>query len=367
MPEIYERTYKFLNVPDYLNLRLTGRMAASYDSIMTSWVTDNRDADAVKLRRRTGAGLRHRRRQAAGDREVHRGARPADAGAADGLGLAPETQVVAGAIDTTAAAVGAGTTDDFAVHLYLGTSSWLAAHVPFKKTDVFASLASVPCALPGRWLLTALQATAGGNLTWLRDNVLYHQDELLAEEEQPDVFKIFDQIAGRVPPGSNGVLYTPWIWGERAPVDDGALRAGLFNLSLDNTREDVVRAFFEGVALNTRWLLGPVRKFLGRPVERINLVGGGGQSDVWCQIVADVLGVTVRRVRDPIQANARGAAWIAAAGLGEIAFSDVPRLVEFDGEFEPGAAAREVYDAGYRTFLEVHKRMRPVYRRINSR
>ena len=103
------------------------------------------------------------------------------------------------------------------MHLYLGTSSWLAAHVPFKKTDVFASIASLPCALPGRWLLTALQATAGGNLTWLRDNVLYHQDELLAEEEQPDVFKIFDQIARRVPPGSNGVLYTPWIWGERAP------------------------------------------------------------------------------------------------------------------------------------------------------
>lgn len=72
-----------------------------------------------------------------------------------------------------------------------------------------------------------------------------------------------------------------------------------------------------------------------------------------------------RRVRDPIQANARGAAWIAAAGLGEIAFADVPRLVELDSEFEPRAAAREVYDARYRTFLEIHKRMRPVYRRIN--
>ena len=273
LPQVYERTYKFLNVPDYLNLKLTGRMAASYDSIMTSWVTDNRDADAVKyddgLVRDCGID---------GDKlpEIVKCTEVLGrltTAAAEELGLAPETQVVAGAIDTTAAAVGAGTTDDFAVHLYLGTSSWLAAHVPFKKTDVFASLASVPCALPGRWLLTALQATAGGNLTWLRDNVLYHQDELLAEEEQPDVFKIFDQIAARVPPGSNGVLYTPWIWGERAPVDDGALRAGLFNLSLDNTREDVVRAFFEGVALNTRWLLGPVRKFLGR-ARRAHQPGG---------------------------------------------------------------------------------------------
>ena len=367
LPEVYERTYKFLNVPDYLNLRLTGRMVASYDSIMTSWVTDNRVADCVRydlgLVRDCGIDA-SKLPEIVKCTEVLGRLTPA---AAEELGLAPETQVVAGAIDTTAAAVGAGTTNDFAVHLSLGTSSWMAAHVPFKKTDVLHSLASLPCALPGRWLLTALQATAGGNLTWLRDNVLYHKDELPAEAQQPDVFKVFDAIAARVPPGSNGVLYTPWIWGERAPVDDGALRAGLFNLSLENTREDIVRAFFEGVALNTRWLLGPVSKFLGRPVEAVNLVGGGGRSAVWCQIVADVLGVTVRRVRDPIQANARGAAWIAAAGLGEIAFSDVPRLVQFDGVFEPSAAAGEVYDARYRTFLEIHRRMRPVYRRINRR
>jgi xylulokinase len=81
--------------------------------------------------------------------------------------------------------------------------------------------------------------------------------------------------------------------------------------------------------------------------------------------MADVLGVTVRRVRDPIQANARGAAWIAAAGLGEIAFGDVPRLVEFDGEFEPDPAAAAVYDESYRTFREIHRRTRGLYRRLS--
>ena len=266
-PEVYERTYKFLNVLDYLNLRLTGRFVATYDSILTSWVTDNRDADGVRydsgLVRDCGIDA-DKLPEIVKCTEV---LGPLTAEAAEALGLAPGTQVVAGAIDNTAAAVGAGTTGDYDVHLYIGTSSWMAAHVPFKKTDIFSSLASVPCAVPGRWLLTALQATAGGNLTFLRDNILYHEDELLAEEKQPDVFKIFDRIAERVPPGSNGVLYTPWIWGERAPVDDRTLRAGLYNLSLGSTREDVVRAFLEGVALNTRWLLEPVRKFLGRPVR----------------------------------------------------------------------------------------------------
>jgi sugar (pentulose or hexulose) kinase len=89
---------------------------------------------------------------------------------------------------------------------------------------------------------------------YLRDKILYHNDELLKEEQAPDVFQIFDRIAAKVPPGSNGLMYMPWIYGERAPIDDRNARAALFNISLENTREDIVRAFLEGVALNTRWL-----------------------------------------------------------------------------------------------------------------
>jgi xylulokinase len=242
----------------------------------------------------------------------------------------------------------------------------MAAHVPYKKTDVLSSLASVPCAVPGRYLLTALQATAGGNLTYLRDNILYHKDELLQEADVPDIFKVLDQIAERVPAGSNGVIYTPWIWGERAPVDDRSVRAGLYNLSLHNTREDIIRAFLEGIALNTRWLLEPVEKFLGLDVETINIVGGGAQSDVWCQIFADVMNVEIRQVADPVYANARGAAWIGAVGLGEIAFSDVPGLVEIIRAYTPQAENRALYDERFAVFQQIYKQMKPVYSRINS-
>lgn len=285
--------------------------------------------------------------------------------AAEALGLPESVQVVAGAIDNTAASIGSGAVDDYQPHLYIGTSSWIAAHVPFKKTDFSSYLASVPCALPHRYLLTALQATAGGNLTFLKDNILYHQDELLQEANVSNVYEITDRIAERVPAGSNGVIYTPWIWGERAPVDDRHLRAGLLNLSLHNTRGDIIRAFLEGVAFNTRWLVEPVEKFLGRRVETINLVGGGGNSDVWCQIFADVLNVTVRQVTDPIQANARGAAWIAAAGLRAIAFRDIPQLVEYKRIYTPNPQHRPVYDERYGAFLEIYKQMRSVYRRLN--
>ena len=275
-------------------------------------------------------------------------------------------KVVAGAIDNTAAAIGAGAVEDYVPHLYVGTSSWIAAHVPFKKTDLTSSLASIPCAVPGRYLLTALQATAGGNLTFLRDNIIYHKDELLQEADVPDIFKVLDQIADRVPAGANGVMYTPWIWGERAPVEDRTLRAGLYNLSLHNTREDIIRAFLEGIAFNTRWLLAPVEKFLARPVDTIHIVGGGAQSDVWCQIFADVMNLEIKQVTDPIYANARGAAWIAAVGVGEIQFGDIPRLVQFKQTYTPRSQNRLLYDEKFRIFQQIYRQMKGVYRRLNT-
>lgn len=365
MPDFYARTYKFLNVLDYMNLRLTGEFVATFDSILTSWVTDNRNPNSIQyndsLIRSLGIDRAKLPEVVACTRVIGKLRR--DVAAA--LGISPNVKVVAGAIDNTAAAIGAGTVDDFATHLYIGTSSWMAAHVPFKKTDIASSLASIPCALPGRYLLTALQATAGGNLTFLRDNIIYHKDELLQEAEVPDIFKVLDKITERVPAGSNGVMYTPWIWGERAPVEDRRLRAGLYNVSLNNTREDIIRAFLEGIAFNTRWLLSPVEKFLNRKVNTINIAGGGAQSDVWCQIFADIMNVEIKQVADPLYANARGAAWIAAVGLGEIKFSDIPQRVEVKCAYRPQSKNHSLYDEKFEIFQLIYKQMKPVYHRLN--
>jgi xylulokinase len=364
-PEIYNKTYKFLNVLDYLNLRLTGRFTATFDSILTSWVTDNRDPDQIHYSKTLveESGI---------DADKFPEILPCTSvigvlklSVAEELGLSGDVKVVAGAIDNTAASIGAGAIEDFQTHIYIGTSSWMSAHTPFKKTDISSSLASVPCAIPGKYLMTALQATAGGNLTFLRDNIIYHKDELLQEADVPGIFKVLDQITGRVPAGANGVIYTPWIWGERAPVEDRTLRAGLYNLSLNSNREDIIRAFLEGIAFNTRWLLKPVEKFLGRKVETINLVGGGAQSDIWCQIFADVLGVMIRQPMDPVYANARGAAWIGAVGLNEIAFSDIPQLIKFKNIYVPNNNNRVIYDEHFALFTNIYNQMKVIYHKMN--
>jgi xylulokinase len=365
-PEIYEKTYKFLNVLDYMNLRLTGEFTASFDSIVTSWVTDNRNPDQLRYDGGLISTLGIDRSKLPDIVSCSSVIGTLKGDVASELGLSNDVKVVAGSIDNTAAAIGSGAVDDFQPHLYIGTSSWIAAHVPFKKTDIGSSLASIPCALPGKYLLTALQATAGGNLTFLRDNILYHKDELLQEANVPDIFKVLDKITARVPAGANGVIYTPWIWGERAPVEDKTIRAGLYNISLHNTREDVIRAFLEGIALNTKWLLSPVEKFLGKRVSSLNIVGGGAQSDVWCQIFADVMNVEIKQVADPVYANARGAAWIGAAGLGEIMFADIPQLVEIKKIYWPNPANRNLYEERFKLFTTIYKQMKSVYKKLNG-
>jgi xylulokinase len=364
-PETYEKTYKFLNALDYLNLRLTGRFVATVDSILTSWVTDNRDIENVRYDR----GLINQCGISA-DKfpEIVRctdvlGSLCPEA--AEALGLPQDTRVVAGAVDNSAAAVGAGTIKDGDTHIYVGTSSWIGAHVPFKKTDIFSQIASIPCAVNGRYIAVAIQSCAGSNLSFLSNQLLFPDDEF-GTVRPADFYLIVERIVASSPPGARGLLYTPWMFGERSPVDDSSLRAGLLNMSLHHTRADIVRAILEGVALNTRWMVTPFNRFLGKPIEQVTFVGGGATSDAWCQIFADVLGIPVRQVHSPIQANAIGAALIGYVGIGRLTYNDIPSIIQTRRTCTPNPATRDLYDELFKRFRLAHKHLGPFYRRLNS-
>lgn len=365
-PEIYQKTYKFLNVLDYINLCFTGEFTATPDSIMDCWAVDNRDSRHIDYH---PAMLKKLPIDPDKLPKIYLcidviGNLKADV--AEELGLSKEVKVVAGAMDYTSAAVGSGAVLDYQPHLYIGTSSWLAAHYPKLKCDIFHYMAALPCAIPGKYLLIATQDTAGGNLTYLRDNLIYHKDDLL-QADPADYFTALNKVAASVPPGSNGLIYTPWLYGERCPPDDPNLRAGIYNLSLQNTRSDLVRAFLEGVALNTRWMLGLVEKFLdNHPANPINMVGGGANSDLWCQIQADVLNRTIRQVTDPVRVNVRGAAFMAGVGLGYIRYEDVPSFIQFKNIYEPNPKNRALYDERFAVFMEIYKKNKAIYHRLNK-
>lgn len=366
-PELNDRTDMYLEPKDWLNLRLTGVRAATYDSIVMTWVTDNRDPAQVRYSPELLelAGIR---------REWMPDLVPAtsvvgfltESAAAD-LGIAPGTPVVGGTPDVQSAAVGSGAVADGEGHLYLGTSSWLSCHVPYKKTDVMRGVASLPSPLPGRYFVANEQETAGACLNWLRDQVLYSDDELRSEPAPEDVFERIDRVAATSPPGANGVIFAPWLNGERTPVDDHTIRGGWHNLSLRNDRADLIRSVLEGVAFNSRWLLDAVEKFTGEPFPWLNVVGGGGVSPLWAQIHADVLDRPIRRVEHPIRANARGAALLAGVALGAVELDQLGSKVTVIETHEPNRANRETYDGLYRAFRSIYKQNRSIHRRLNGK
>jgi xylulokinase len=364
-PDLYARTFKFLDVLDYVDLKLTGQFVTSADSAVGTWMTDNRDprnvhyvAELAKL-----GGLEIEKLPAI--RRSIDVLGPLRSEVAEELGLRKEVVVVTGAFDVPAAALGAGTVRDFEPHVYLGTSSWVGVHVPFKKTDVASAMASLPCAIPDKFLLMAAQEVAGGNLTFFRDNILFSRDAMLDQEAPRDYFAALNRVAESVPPGSRGVLYTPWLYGERAPVDDPWVRASFHNLSLGTTRADMVRALMEGVALNTRWVFEPAEKFAGRRLDPVSMVGGGAQSNLWCQVHADVLNRTVRQVKDPVYGNARGAAFMAAVGLGLVRFEDISNLIKYQATYTPDPDRRALYDSMYREYLTIYKVTHKIHERLN--
>jgi xylulokinase len=361
-PAVARATHRYLEPKDWINARLTGRMVATYDSIAMCWVTDNRDPNRIGYAPALLAALDVVRRKLPdliGATDIVGPLLPT---VAEALGVPAGIPVIGGTPDVQSAAIGSGAVRDGELHLYVGTSSWVSGHVREKKTDLSRGIASLPSPLPGRYFIADEQETAGECLNFLRDQVLWPSDALATPAAPPDAYARIDALASSAPVGANGVLFFPWLVGERTPVDDHRLRAAWANMSISTTRADLARAVLEGVALNTRWLLGSVDKFCGGATPWLNFIGGGANSSLWAQIYADVLRREIRVVADPIRANARGVALLTAVALGRLDVDGVARAVPVTATYRPDPAACEVYDDAYRAYLEFHKATKSWYR-----
>lgn len=330
-PSLHARTAWYLEPVDYLTSRFAGRVSASAASMSGAWLVDIRGTQDDYDEHLVGlSGV---------DPSKLPPLRPACSVVGP---LAPElvtrfsvpadVQVVTGTPDLQAAWVGSGALADGKANVSISTTSWISCSVPFKKTDALHSIATVPGLRPGSFIVANNHEAAGASLAWLSSSLLGGEDyeSLCAEAES-------------APPGSNGVLFAPWLAGMRSPTDDRAARGGWIGMDLRTNRADMVRAVLEGVALQSAWLLGPVEKFAGTPFDALRILGGGARSDLWCQIHADAMGRRIERVEDPMTAQSRGAALIAAVAMGVIGWDDVPALVPVDRTFIPDPASELVY------------------------
>ena len=342
---------------DYLTMRLTGVAAASPASMTAAWLTDNRHAerpayDPVLIGR---AGVDPGRLPPL----VPTGSVVGRVlpWVADSLGIAPDAKVVTGLPDLHSAAVGSGCVRDYETHLSIGTTAWVSCPLPTKRTDLTRQMATVPGLVPGRFLLGNNQETAGRCLAWFR--------ETLGGPDGVPEYDDLTALAATAPPGSGGVLFTPWLAGERSPIDDHAARGGFHNVSLSTTRADLARAVLEGVAYNARWLLEGADHVVGRRLSPVRLIGGGAQSVLWCQVLADVCSRPVQRVAEPLLAGLRGMGLVAGVALGDLGWDDVRASVPVDRSFEPAATETAVYDRLFAEFPRLYRRQRRMFRHLN--
>jgi xylulokinase len=364
-PDAFAAARWLLDIPEYLTLRASGRAVATSDTAVLRWCTDNRDPERIHwdyaLARMAGLDPRKFPQIVTPATVVGR----ITPQAAVDLRLPSSVKVVSGTGDTTAAALGAGAVADLVPHLHVGASAWLSCHVQRKKTDVVRNIASMPAVVPGRYWVATVQSVAGQAIDWLIENVLHHAGPARSAQALAEI----NALAAAAPPGSNGVIFTPWRGGERTPVDDATIRRGWLNVSQASGRPDLARAVIEGIAYNTRWMLDAVEHFTGSAgpggLGPIRFVGGGASSRLWCQIIADILDRPIDQLAQPAAANARGAALLAAVALGELSWAEVAGVVRTTERFEPDPAHRTVYDKGYGAFRNHYKRNRAFYGHLN--
>lgn len=363
-PDLYRAAYKFLEPMDYLNARLTGRIAASYGTMFPYWLTDNRDPNNIYYHPRLLAWAGIDENKLPPLKPVNSLLGPLLPQVAETLGLRPDTVVVMGSCDGQSAAIGAGSVQDFVGYFYVGTTAWMSCHVPWKRSDLRHMITTMPAALAGRYVVAAEQGMAGRCLEFLKDNVLLPRDDPAVTLVE-DPYAYLNTLAGSVPPGSGKLLFTPWINGVLVPADDPWTRSAFLNQSHRTTRAHYVRAVMEGVAFNIRWLRMYVERFVGRPFADLRFIGGGAVSDLWCQIFANVLGCRILRPAHPRVANAVGAAFAAFATLGVLRPEEMQNRVPIERVFTPDASCQAIYEELFREFLHVYRQLRPLYRRLN--
>ena len=358
-PEIYAGMSCFLDVNGYLTYRATGNMvfewscasAIGFDLKKKDWLRGI--FRYVGLDQAKFPALVRSIDQAGG----------MTAKAARACGLLEGTPIFGGMGDAPGAAVGSGAVGEGDGHIYLGTSGWVGV-VTHKTPTGRHGVVAIHSADPDKALLFSEMETAGACLKWIADQFYRHEQ---ADPTIPNVYALMDQNVEEIPPGSNFLVCTPWMYGERSPVADTWVRSTFFNLSADHTREHLLRAVYEGVAYNLRWMIEIVEQHFGFPLPALRVIGGGARGAPWMQIIADVTGRRVETVAQPQEAGAVGAALTAAIGLGLYPdFEALKAIVQVAQEFEPQACNAAVYDTLYQAYRHIYDCLRHLYREVNE-
>ncbi len=361
-PEIYENTYKFLNAKDYIVYRLTGKFYTDpsdansmtcFDLASRTWSEEIVEASGVdpdKLPKIT-------------ESTTFVGFVTEEA--AKETGLSVKTKVIMGAGDGVAANVGTGSVEPGRAYCCLGTSAWVASTSEKPVLDEQRRIVCWAHAVPGLYSPNGTMQYAGGSYAWMKKELCL-AEELMAREKGTDAYSLINQEIASCGKGAGGVLFLPYLMGERAPRWDPDATGAFFGLRAVTTRAQMLRSVLEGIIMN----MGIIFDILQRDqkIPELILIGGAARSDQWQTTIADIFGTRVKIPELLEESNSMGAAVIAGVGAGIFRdFSVTDRFIRIAQEREPDPAAEAVYGPARRKFDALYEALAPVWREENGK
>jgi xylulokinase len=361
-PDIYRATHKFTHAKDAIVARLTGRFVTEpsdasgmnlYDLQNGDWsgkILDAAEMDTAKLPEIV--------------RSVDVVGEVLPSVAAE-IGIPAGTPVVIGGGDGACASVGAGSVEEDVVYSYVGSSAWIATasrkpiYDPAQRTFTFGHV------VPGLFIPMGTMQTAGASYQWARDQ-LSPLERQSAEALGVSPYVLMNAVAEGSPAGANGLIFLPYLLGERAPRWNPNARAAFLGLTIRHTRADLLRAVMEGVAMNLRVILMVMRQ-QGAGMDSIRVIGGGITGRLWAQIMADVYGIPLHRLTVLEEATSMGAAVIGGVGIGLYpAFSIAESMNSVAETIQPNPAHRAAYDFAYGIFEAAYTALEPVFTKMTQ-
>lgn len=357
-PEIYEKTDKFLLLEDYILMRLTGRKVTEKALVCsTGWYRFEGDGYWTEILEAAGIGA-EKLPELLECGETVGGVLPEVRAR---LGLSEDVRAVAGAMDQTAGAVGAGNLAPGCITETTGTALCIGASMTARPAGRAEHITTYRHIRSGLYLLMPICMTAGMFLKWFKDNFC-EAESAQAEREGRSVYALIDDIVAGTKPGAGGLVALPYLTGSLQPHNDPNARGVFFGVGLDTKKPQFLRAVFESVAFMLRENVELTEEMTGAAAGRILSLGGGAKSPVWCRIKADVTGVPIA-VPAQTECTSLGVAALAAVSLGLYGSPEeaARAAAGVSAEYRPDPAAKAVYDRTYGKYRALYERLAPLF------
>ncbi|NIK67180.1 MULTISPECIES: FGGY-family carbohydrate kinase [unclassified Paenibacillus] len=371
-PEAFSRVHKWLDVKEYLLFKCTGEFVMTEDTAYATLLYDaGNNRFSKEMCRMFGVRTEHFPKVISSTAMA--GLLTAEAAAE--LGLKEDTPVFGGGGDASLIGVGAGAVAEGDTHIYLGTSGWVSTVVNRQIIDAGSMIASIVGARPKHYHYFCELETAGKCLEWVKNHLaldeigIYLEKKQVSESQETMYRSLYDYMMHAikdVPAGSNGVIFTPWLHGNRCPFEDAHARGLFFNISIETGKTELIHAVLEGICYHLRWQLEAQDRKI-KTSQAIRFVGGGALAPLTCQILADILGRTIETVDSPQNAGAVGAAITAAVGLGIVPNLDAARsFVQVRASYTPNPRNKAVYDTYFGVFKSLYRRNKKAFGILNN-